>query len=147
MTGATPTPPPPGDGLRALLAHRAYRRHWLARLGSQMAAQMLMVALGWQMYDLTGSAWDLGLVGLAQFLPALLLTLPAGQAADRLPRARLVAGATLLQALAAGLLATATAGGWMTRGLILGVSVLLGVAKAFQMPASQALPALLVPPA
>ncbi len=147
MTGATPTPPPPGDGLRALLAHRAYRRHWLARLGTQMAAQMLMVALGWQMYDLTGSAWDLGLVVLAQFLPALLLTLPAGQAADRLPRARLVAGATLLQALAAGLLATATAGGWMTRGLILGVSVLLGVAKAFQMPASQALPALLVPPA
>jgi hypothetical protein len=57
--------------MTALLGHRAYVFFWCTRLSAQLAAQMLMVALGWQMYDLTGSAWDLGLVGLAQFLPAM----------------------------------------------------------------------------
>ena len=64
-------------GVRALLSRPAYACYWLTRVLTQMASQMMMVALGWQMYDLTGSAWDLGLVGLVQFLPALLLTLPA----------------------------------------------------------------------
>ena len=45
--------------MKALLAHRAYVFFWCTRLSAQLAAQMLMVALGWQMYDLTGSAWDL----------------------------------------------------------------------------------------
>ena len=133
--------------MTALLGHRAYVFFWCTRLSAQLAAQMMMVALGWQMYDLTGSAWDLGLVGLAQFLPALLLTLPAGHVADRFHRGRIMMAATLLQASVALALTLATHGGWMTRELILGVSIVLGVAKAFQMPASQALPALLVPPA
>lgn len=132
--------------MKALLAHRAYVFFWCTRLSAQLAAQMLMVALGWQMYDLTGSAWDLGLVGLAQFLPALLLTLPAGHVADRHHRGRIMMAATLLQAGVALALTLATHHGAMTRELILGVSIVLGVAKAFQMPASQALPALLVPP-
>ncbi len=131
--------------LRTLLRHRAYLFFWLTRLSSQTAAQMLMVALGWQMYDLTGSAWDLGLVGLAQFLPALLLTLPAGHVADRHHRGRVMLLATALQAVSALLLTAATHGGWAGRELILVASVVLGMAKAFQMPASQALPALLVP--
>ena len=129
--------------MKALLAHRAYVFFWCTRLSAQLAAQMLMVALGWQMYDLTGSAWDLGLVGLAQFLPALLLTLPAGHVADRHHRGRIMMAATLLQAGVALALTLATHHGAMTRELILGVSIVLGVAKAFQMPASQALPALL----
>ena len=58
---------------------------WTRLLGTA-ANQMLMVALAWQMYDLTGRAWDLGLVGLMQFLPALLLTIPAGQLVDRVDR-------------------------------------------------------------
>jgi len=132
--------------MNALLGHRAYVYFWCTRLSAQLAAQMLMVALGWQMYDLTGSAWDLGLVGLAQFLPGLLLTLPAGHIADRHHRGRTMLAATLLQAGVALALTLATHHGAMTRALILGVSVMLGVAKAFQMPASQALPALLVPP-
>ncbi|PXW92879.1 putative MFS family arabinose efflux permease [Sphaerotilus hippei] len=133
------------DSFRALLGHRSYVYFWLTRLSSQLAGQMMMVALGWQMYDLTSSAWDLGLVGLAQFLPALLLTLPAGHVADRYHRARVMLGATALQALAAAGLTWASHGGWASRELILLVSIGLGVAKAFQMPASQALPALLVP--
>ena len=59
----------------ALLSQRDFLRFWWARLAGTAAGQMLMVAVGWQMYDLTGSAWDLGLVGLLQFLPALALVL------------------------------------------------------------------------
>lgn len=131
---------------------------WLTRLAGTAANQMLMVAVGWQMYELTGSAWDLGLVGLYQFLPALLLTLPAGYVADRSNRARIVAACLLLQLALAALLATAShehaqgaapggSGQWLSlsRELLLVVSVLLGVARAFQMPAQQALIALLVP--
>ena len=56
-----------------LMRQPDFRRFFLSRLAGTAAGQMLLVALGWQMYDLTGSAWDLGLVGLAQFVHALLL--------------------------------------------------------------------------
>ena len=77
--------------LADLLAQRQFVRFWLARLNGTMANQMLMVAVAWQMYDITSSAWDLGLVGLFQFVPALLMTLPAGHVADRLHRGRIFA--------------------------------------------------------
>ncbi len=131
--------------LSELLAQRQFVRFWLARLAGTMANQMLMVAVSWQMYDLTSSAWDLGLVGLFQFLPALLMTLPAGHVADRLHRGRIFAACMLAQAAVALLLAAADQGGFATRGLILAVSVVLGVARAFQMPAQQALGPALVP--
>ena len=67
--------------LSELFHHRSFILFWLARLAGMLAQQMLMVAVAWQMYDITGSAWDLGLVGLFQFVPALLLTLPAAFAA------------------------------------------------------------------
>ena len=120
-------------------------RFWLARLAGVMANQMLMVALAWHMYDITGSAWDLGLVGLFQFVPALLMTLPAGHLADRLHRGRIFAACMLLQGGVALLLVLATRGGFATRELILAISVVLGMARAFQMPAQQALTPLLVP--
>lgn len=133
--------------LADLFAERQFVRFWLARLGGVTANQMLMVAVAWHMYDITSSAWDLGLVGLFQFVPALLMTLPAGHAADRLHRGRIFATCMLLQALVALLLVQATMGGFATRELILGISIILGVARAFQMPAQQALTPLLVPPA
>jgi len=108
---------------------------------------MLMVAVGWQMYELTGQAWDLGLVGLYQFLPALLLTLVAGHVADRVHRARIVAACVLAQGLVAAVLVVATLGGWVSRDWLLWLSVVLGTARAFQMPAQQALTPVLVPPA
>ena len=107
---------------------------------------MLMLALSWHMYDVTGSAWDLGLVGLFQFVPALLLTLPAGHLADRWHRGRIFSGCMLAQALAALLLVAATLGGLVNRELILLISVVLGAARAFQMPVQQVLTPLLVPP-
>lgn len=131
--------------LRALFGLRPYLMFWSARLLIQLSSQMLMVALGWQMYDLTGRAWDLGLVGLAQFLPALLLALPGGHVADQHHRGRILLATTTLQLLCAALLLLGTREGWIGRELILGVSVLLGVARAFQMPAQQALSAVLVP--
>jgi MFS family permease len=131
----------------SLRRHPSFLRFWGGRLAGTMANQMLMVAVGWQMYDLTGSAWDLGLVGLFQFVPALALALVSGHVADRHDRRRIVALSLLLQ-LACGLAllaATRTAHG--SRELILGVSLLLGTARAFQMTAQQALAPLLVPAA
>ena len=112
-----------------------------------MANQMLMVGVGWQMYDLTDSAWSLGLVGLFQFVPALALALVAGHVADRHDRRHIVSLALLLQLLAALALLLSTHEKWISRELILGVSLLLGVARSFQMTAQQALTPLLVPPA
>src|SRR6059036_2647408 len=140
-----------GD-LSSPLSHPSFKRFWLGRIAGTMGAQMLMVALGWQMYELTGSAWDLGLVGLYQFVPALLLTLVAGHVADRVHRGRIIAACLVTQAAVALILVAATQGwaasaSWASRGLLLGVSVLLGVARAFQMPAQQALTPMLVPSA
>ena len=136
----------PDDSLARLLRIRPFMRFWLARLGGIAANQMLLVAVAWHLYDITGSAWDLGLVGLFQFVPALLMTLPAGHVADRLHRGRIFAACMAAQALVALLLVAATQGGYATRGLVFGISVVLGVARAFQMPAQQALTPLLVPP-
>lgn len=120
-------------------------RFWCTRLAATTGNQMLMVAVGWQMYDLTGSAWDLGLVGLYQFLPALLLSLVAGHVADRVHRARIVAACVLAQAVVALTLVVTTHGGWVSREWLLGLSIVLGAARAFQMPAQQALTPILVP--
>jgi MFS family permease len=120
-------------------------RLWFARLAGVASSQMMMVAVGWQMYDLTGSAWDLGLVGLLQFLPALALVLVAGHVVDRRHRARIVAACLAAQLAVAALLAAAATGGWASREALLGVSVVLGAVRAFQMPAQQALTPLLVP--
>ena len=130
----------------ALLPQRDYLRFWWARLASTGASQMLMVAVGWQMYDLTGSAWDLGLVGLLQFLPALALVLVTGDVVDRHHRGRIAALCVGVQAAVALVLALAPWAGGPQRGWLLALAVVLGTAKAFQMPAQQALTPLLVPP-
>ena len=122
-------------------------RFWFGRIASASGNQMLMVAIGWQMYSLTNSAWDLGLVGLCQFLPALVLTLPAGHAADHGHRGRILAICMTAEVAIALILTMADVGGWADRNLLLIVSVALGMAKAFQMPAQQALVPLLVPAA
>lgn len=131
--------------LSELIAQRQFVRFWFARLAGTTANQMLMVAVAWQMYDITSSAWDLGLVGLFQFVPALLMALPAGHLVDRHHRGRIFAACMATQSAIALLLVTATQGGFATRELILLVSIVLGVVRAFQMPAQQALTPQLVP--
>lgn len=134
-----------------LTGQRDFMRFWVARLFGTTGNQMLMVAIGWQMYDLTGSAWDLGLVGLYQFVPALMFTLVAGHVADRYHRGRIVAACMVVQSLVAAVLVVSTAGlgaetAWVSRNLLLAVSVALGLARAFQMPAMQSLTPNLLPP-
>jgi MFS family permease len=136
---------PASPAATSLFGHRAFMRLWCSRLASTAANQMLMVAIGWQMYELTGSAWDLGLVGLLQFLPALLLVLVAGHVVDRFDRARIVALCQVAQTAIALVLAASAARHASSRDLLLVTSVLLGTVKAFQMPAQQALAPLLVP--
>jgi MFS family permease len=139
MTSATDV------SFRDLMQQRAFVRLWFARLAGTTANQMLMVAVGWQMYDLTGSAWDLGLIGLYQFAPALLLTLWAGHLADRLHRGRIVACCLAVLCAAALVLMDAAHGHWASRELLLGVSLVLGSVRVFQMTAQQALTPVLVP--
>ena len=105
----------------------------------------MMVAVGWQMYELTASAWDLGLVGLFQFAPSLALVLVAGHVVDRFQRARIVALCMLVQALLALVLVLVSATGTAQREWLLGLSVVLGTVRAFQFPAQQALTPALVP--
>lgn len=121
-------------------------RLWIGRLFGTAGSQMMLVAIGWHMYELTSSAWDLGLVGLYQFVPALLLALLAGHVVDRHHRGRIVAGCFAVQGLVALLLLVSVATGHDSRALLLGLSLVLGAVRAFQMPAQQALTPLLVPP-
>ena len=121
----------PSNNLERLSAYPSFIRYWFARVIGTLANQMLMVALAWQMYDLTNSAWDLGLVGLLQFIPALLLTLPAGHFADRYHRGHIISICILSQAAVAAVLWWGTQEDWVNRELIFALSVILGAARAF----------------
>jgi MFS family permease len=101
--------------------------------------QMLGVAVGWELYGLTGRALDLGLVGLAQFVPMILLTLVVGQVADRYDRRLVVIICEVAKAVVAAALALGAIGGWQTRATIFGLVALLGAAQAFENPAMSAL--------
>ena len=101
--------------------------------------QMLGVAVAWQLYELTGSALDLGLVGLVQFVPMVLLTLVVGQVADRCDRRLIVIVCEVVKAAAAVALALGALGGGQTRTTILALVALLGGAQAFENPAMSAL--------
>ncbi|HEX2216022.1 MAG TPA: MFS transporter [Xanthobacteraceae bacterium] len=123
----------------SLLAHRPFLFFWLARVGATIAMQMQAVAVGWQMYSITGSALDLGLVGLAQFLPVMLLFLLTGHVADRYDRRMVLRICQTVEALAVAVLAWGTFGGWITREVILATSVVIGAARAFEAPALSSL--------
>ncbi len=129
----------------SLVSYPSFLRFWAGRVAGTMGNQMVMLAVAWQMYDLTHSAWSLGLVGLFQFVPALALALVSGHVADRHDRRHIVSMALILQLVAALVLLLSAHEGWISRDLILGVSLLLGVARSFQMTAQQALTPQLVP--
>jgi MFS family permease len=141
-----PTAPAAHEGLADLLRIPAFRTLWAVRIGWTLGIQMLLVAVSWQMYELTNDAWSLALIGLAQFVPVLAFTLPAGHVADRLPRRRIISACLALQALTAAALAALTLAGHTTPGVLLAASLVLGVARAFQMPAVQAMTPASVPP-
>ena len=132
-------------GARDLLKHRSFLFFLLSRSLSRSSSQIGAVAIGWQIYDLTGSAFDLGMVGLVQFLPTALLVFVAGHAADRFERRRVVQLCQLVEALTALFLAGSTYAGTLTELHIFVASFVLGIAGAFESPATSALLPLITP--
>src|SRR5467141_937954 len=103
----------------SILRQAPFVLYWSARTCAAMGYQMLGVAVSWQMYALTGSAFDLGLVGLTQFLPSAAFMLVAGQVADRYDRRRLLQIWQTVEGLAAAALAIGSISGWVTKEFIL----------------------------
>jgi MFS family permease len=122
-----------------LRRHKPFMAFWLARVCTASGFQMLTVAIGWHLYQLTGSVLDLGLVGLAEFLPRLLFMLHAGHVADRFERRKIAAACQAVQALVAVALLLGSGTDSISRELIFGLAFLLGLARTFEMPATQAL--------
>lgn len=125
--------------------HRPFLAFWLARVCTASGFQMLTVAIGWHLYALTGSVLDLGLVGLAEFLPRVLFMLHTGHVADRYDRRRVAALCQTAQGLIAAALAFGSATDNVSREMIFLLAFALGAARAFEMPATQALLPNIVP--
>jgi MFS family permease len=140
--------PPPGSGsLSDVLEHGGFTRFLIARFAGSFAAQMQMVAIGMQVYELRHSKLDLGLIELSQVAPFLLFVLAAGQAADRMSRKHIVLGCFALQLVCSVALAWLTRAGLTNPWPVFAVLALYGIARAAMAPASQALMPNLVPPA
>ena len=133
------------SGGLAVLRFRDFRLYMGARFSSAVAAQMLIIAVGWQVYHMTGRVLDLGLIGLSQFLPFLCLVLFAGHAADRYDRRKILMLCGAVQALCACLLLCFALAEIARTWPIFVVIAFLGVARAFQMPTSQSFMPNLVP--
>lgn len=122
-----------------LRQQRPFVAFWLARVCTASSFQMLTVAIGWHLYALTGSVLDLGLVGLAEFAPRLLFMLHTGHVADRFERRKVAALCQAAQAIIALILVLGSSYDSVTRELIFILAFALGTARAFEMPATQAL--------
>jgi MFS family permease len=129
----------------SLLRHRSFVLFWLARTSTTGANQMLQVAVGWQLYDLTNKALDLGIVGLVQFIPLIGLALFVGQVADRYDRRAIIRITQTVKALGALGLAFGTITGWLTREMMFVLLFVIGVARAFEAPSLHAILPSIVP--
>ena len=135
--------PEPESHARAGLSAFRYSNFTLfvvARFFLVAALEMQSVAVGWQIYEITRRPLDLGLVGLAQFLPVVFLFLPAGHAADRFDRKRLVLLCYIGFAICYALLFQIARTKTHSTTEIYGVLVLLGIVRAFNAPAARSLP-------
>jgi MFS family permease len=134
--------------------YRDYRFYWIARFTSTIAQLSMVIVIGWQVYDIARRTMDvheaamqLGFIGLAQFLPLLVLTLVTGWTADRVDRRFIARLTALLELACAATLAWLTYSGHESLPALFTVAVLLGVSRAFAGPALGALAPNLVPPA
>ncbi len=129
----------------AAFRHSAFKRFFWARFLTASGGQIISVAVGWQMWKVTGNAWLLGLIGLVQFLPPLLLVLVTGLAADKLGRRRVMGSAIVLKLVCAlGILGLAITDNF-DPVLVLSLLTLFGVGRAFHTPASSSLVVNVVP--
>jgi len=130
---------------RQALSHPDFARYAYGRFAATLAWQMIDVVLGYQMWKLTRDEAYLGYIGLAQFLPFVVLLLPGGQIADRFDRRLIIALAYSLELLAAVALLVFTLSGRTEAYLLFFIAALLGVARSFWAPAGQAMVPNLVP--
>ena len=128
-----------------LLRQPSFLFFLLSRSLTRFASQIGAVAIGWQIYDLTGSAFDLGMVGLVQFLPTALLVFVAGHTADKFERKRVVQLCQLVEAATAVFLCWGSYGGWLTEVHIFIATFVLGMAGAFESPTIAAMLPLIAP--
>jgi MFS family permease len=124
---------------RALFAHPPFLFYFASRGLSKFCFQIGAVAVGWQVYALTSSAADLGLVGLVQFIPTAILVFAAGHVADRYDRRRVAQFSQLTAAVAAAFLAWGSFAGWITVQQIFAAVAVFGAAIAFESPAAAAI--------
>jgi MFS family permease len=132
-------------GATALLKQSSFLLFLLSRSLSRFSSQIAAVAIGWQVYDLTGRAFDLGMVGLIQFLPTALLVFVAGGVADRYPRRRVVQVCLVVEALTALYLCWGCYAGVMSEVQLFAATFVLGIAGAFESPAIAALLPMVAP--
>ena len=129
----------------SFLGSPSFAKYWFSRILASTAFQMLSLAIGWEMYNLTHDAFSLGFVGLAQFLPMVLLTFVVGHVADRFDRRRIVYVCQFIEGGIAIFLLVGNINGSLSRELILLAAAILGACRAFEGPAASALLPQLVP--
>jgi MFS family permease len=130
-----------------LSEHPQFVRLWFVRLCSTLGYHMMVVAIGWKIYAITGDAFDLGLVGLIQFIPAVVFTLLIGHLTDRYDRRTILRGAQATMGAAAALLIVVFLDPTPNVSLLFAAVFLIGTARAFESPASQSLVPAVVPTA
>jgi MFS family permease len=125
--------------LKSPLRHPSFLVYLGARFSSEFSYQVASVVIGWQIYSLTHSAFDLGMAGLVQFVPTAVLVFVTGSAADRFSRRRVMQACQVAQALVAAFLAWGSFTHWLTVPAIFAAIAVLGIADAFESPATAAL--------
>ncbi len=134
-----PESPAPSAGSWILFGHRPFLFYFGTHGLSELSAQMAVVAVGWQIYALTNSAFDLGMIGLVQFIPTAVFIFVAGHAADRYDRKRVAQLCQLAEGSTAAFLAWGSFAGWLTVPEIFAAVAVFGTATAFESPAMAAL--------
>jgi len=129
----------------ALLRHPAFVRFLYVRVAASVALQIQVVAVGWQMYELSGSPFQLGLIGLVQFVPVICLFPLTGHVADRYDRRWVTFVGEIVEAGAVGVLAVANFTGHLTANLLLAMAFVVGTGRAFEQPSVQSVLPNIVP--
>jgi MFS family permease len=141
-----PAPHPPADFDRWIsFRNKGFRFYWSALIAAGFAVQIQTVAIGWQVYQISGDPFDLGLIGLSQFLPAILLVLVTGTVSDRFQRRSIMIICLIVEAMCALAFLSFTVLEGRNLTIVFAILAVLGTARAFYNPARQAIVPNLVP--
>ncbi len=127
-------------------SHRGFRHYLIAQTCSSLSFQIVSLAVSWQIYAITHSAFMLGMIGLMQFLPSVLLALPAGHLADQYNRKTLIVTGQVVECIAVVGLIALPLMSWLSTSALLGLVALFSIAKAVEGPANTSLLPALLPP-